>query len=321
MRESQTFQLLAAILGSLTVVTLGALIYDWIVNRARQSEVVHLLDKIGLDAGGADLHRRSVFARWSDLIAKTRWGRRLDAQLRQADLPLKSSQYVVVLFGIGILLFLAIGAIYQLAPLLNLVVTLAVTSLGSKLFLDSRRDHYTEAFSSQMPEVALLVSNSLKAGLSVPQAFGIVAEKMKQPAGVEFGRVSREIRLGLPLDEALQRMVERLPIEELRIMVVTILINRKGGGDLSRALAVMSSAITARHALRGEISALTAEGRFSSVAILVMPFAILAILNLMMPGSVADFFNTPIGWIVVIIFVMAQAVAFVLINRIANVKV
>jgi tight adherence protein B len=319
--DSQTLALLAAVFASLLVLVLFALFANLMSASGERDQAKRLMMELGLDAEALKEYNASFIERWSIRFDKTRQGEQLAARLQQADLRIAPSQFVMALLGTGVGLFLLITAAFQLTPLLTSIITVATVGLGVKFFLDARRDHYRTTLSAQMPEVATLMSNSLKAGLSVPQAFEVVADKMQSPAGSEFRRLAQEIRLGVPLTDALQRMTARLKIEELEIMVTAILIQRKSGGNLTRALAVMSSAITARHRLRNEINTMTAEGRFTSVAILIMPFVTLGILNQMMPGSVTEFLSSPIGWVVGGIFTAAQVLAFILIGRVANVKV
>lgn len=265
--------------------------------------------------------RRSAFLRWGDWFDRTGWGARVAGRVAQADLPLRASQFVVILLGLLILLMLAISAVFQLRLLLNLIMAGIVVAVVAKLYLDARRDHYLTELSAQMPGVAVLISNSLRANLSVPQAFEVVVDKVDRPAKQEFDRVCRELRLGSTLREAMVRMMDRLPSDELHIMLTTIMIQRRAGGNLSRALAVMSEAISARHRLRNEINTLTAEARFTSLAIVIMPVVILAIMNQMMPGSVTDFLSSPIGWVIAGLFAAIQVGAFLLIRRITNVQV
>jgi tight adherence protein B len=165
------------------------------------------------------------------------------------------------------------------------------------------------------------MGNSLRAGLAVLQAFEVVAERMQRPAGREFDRLAREIRLGKGLDEAMLDMFKRLPSEELRMMVTTILIQRVAGGNLAHALSVMSEAITARFKLRDEVRTMTAEARYSGLILVVMPIVVLGILNRLMEGAVGQFLSNPLGWIVGGLFVGVMVLAFTLIGRVSRVQV
>jgi tight adherence protein B len=242
-------------------------------------------------------------------------------QLVRADLNITPSEYLGAVILLAVLLFLAIKLLFGAAFYVNIVIAIIGAYLISKAYLRSRRDHYITSFDAQMPEVALLMSNSLKAGLTVHQSFDVVAEKMEPPAGVEFRRIGQEIKFGVRIDEAMRRMMERLPSEELRMMMTMIMIQRVAGGDLAHALSVMSTAISARFKLKDEIRTMTAEARFSGIIIVILPIFVLAILNRLMEGSVARFLTNPIGWVITSLFVGIMALAFYLINKVSTIEV
>jgi tight adherence protein B len=266
--------------------------------------------------------RRSVLMQVGDVVDRTGWGRRMTWRLVLADLNLAPSEFLALEILLVIVLFAALRLLFfGASPFITVPMAIVGAYLIAEAFLASRRDHYLNAFDAQMAEVALLMSNSLKAGLSVLQAFEVVAGKMERPAGVEFGRISREIGLGLDMDTAMRRTMERLPSDELRLMLTTILIQRLAGGNLAHALSVMSLAIASRFKLKDEVRTMTAEVRFNALILLVLPIAILAIINFMMEGAVGIFLSNPIGLAVFVIFIGIQALSFFLINRIGAIEV
>jgi tight adherence protein B len=277
--------------------------------------------KMGASPEKAKL-RHNVLVRLSDVVVRTGWGQRMTWRLKLADLNLAPSEFLALEVLLAIVLFAALR-LFFFGVSLFIIVPMAIVGayLIAETFLTSRRDHYLNAFDAQMAEVALLMSNSLKAGLSVLQALEVVAGKMERPAGVEFGRLSREIGLGLDMDVAMQRAMESLPSDELRLMLTTILIQRLAGGDLAHALSVMSLAISSHFKMKDEVRAMTAEVRFNALILLVLPVAILAIINFIMEGAVGEFLNYPIGLAVFLIFIGIQALSFYLINRIGTIEV
>lgn len=265
--------------------------------------------------------RRSVLLKLGDWIDGSPRFRKLERQLIQADLRMRPSEYLAILLLVGLAFFSATQIFFGLNPLVGAGAAYGGARLISRSYLGTRRDHYISSFDGQMPEAAILISHSLKAGLSVVQAFQVVAEKMPPPAGTEFARISREIRLGVDLERALKEMLGRLPSEELRMMITTILIQRRAGGNLAEALAVMSNAVVARRRLKQEIRTLTTEARFTGIILIALPLFTLLVINQLLPGSVARFLNNPLGWLVVGVFVGVQVLAFVLVQRIMAIKV
>ena len=288
--------------------------------RSRRSEVASQLDVVTrvADSGGG---KPQILHAWNERIAKSAWGKQMATRLAQADLDMSPSTYAAALLGVWLLIFVASSMFFQPPVFISVLFSSALVWLASRFFLETRRDHYLSQLANQMPDVALLVSNSIKAGLSVVQAFEVASEKMPRPSGTEFGRVVKQLRLGDPFDQAIERMMERLPCEELGLLLKTVAIQRKAGGNLSRALSVMSTAISARHRVRNEISTLTAEARFTGLIIMVLPVITLAMLNQTMEGAVSTFLNDPLGWVITTVFIAVLVAAFVLINRFAHVRV
>jgi tight adherence protein B len=107
----------------------------------------------------------------------------------------------------------------------------------------------------------------------------------------------------------------------LSLLLTTISIQRKAGGNLAAALSVVSTAITGRHRVRNEIATLTAEARYTSLIILALPVVMLALLNQVLPGSVTALLGNPLGWFLIAFFIAVQMVAFIAISRIARVRV
>ena len=277
--------------------------------------------RLAAEAEERELYRRSVFLQFGERLDRTGWGKRTQQRLSQADLPIRPSEYVAALVLLGILVYFVVQMLFELSPVYNVVMTVAAVLIIPRYLLRMRRDHYLTIFNRQMSEIATLISNSLRAGLSITQAFRVVADKMSRPAAVEFSKTDRELRMGVDMEAAMQRMLDRVPSEELRMMITTVSIQRLAGGNLAEALAVMSSTITARRKLREEITAMTAEARYTGVLLVFLPIITLALVNRMMPGSVTRFLGHPIGWLIMIAYIAVQVLAFVLTQRISDVKV
>lgn len=310
---------LVVIAAALTVLTAGlALLYIMAFSQARARFSRRMAE---LSASGESLKPSGDWRHFTTPLERTRWGQKVQEVLRLADLDISPSVFWSArLLLIGVF-YAALGQILGLTVSVNLVASVLGAYLAVRFYLRSRQDHYIATFDAQMPEVALLMSNSLRAGLSVLQAMEVVAERVERPAGREVDRTAREIRLGKSLNDALLGMLERLPSEELRMMVTTILIQRVAGGNLAHALSVMSEAISARFKLRDEVRTMTAEARYSGVILVVIPFVVLGLLNRLMEGAVGAFLGNQIGWVVGGLFVGVLILGFTLINRVSRVQV
>lgn len=287
-----------------------------IAQRSLEQRARRRLQKFGFPEGV-----RSPWQRWGEKV--DRWDRLdfLRLMLRQADLRVRASQFVlgylgtVILIAVGIRLFFVFGVIQLL------IMALILTSVAAYLFLSFRKDAYTKAFSAQMPQVALIMSNSLRAGLSIEQSIEVVADKLPRPAGVEFRWVARALQLGTPLSEALGELVALFPLPELEIIVSTILIQKRAGGNLVRALATMSNAVIARQRVQREVLTLTSEARTTLITVVLLPLLILFVLENMLDHAVSQFFGGPVGWIVGLLYLADVALAVYLVRRITQIEV
>lgn len=184
------------------------------------------------------------------------------------------------------LLFWASGSL-----LIPILVFLLFAPTIPLLFLKFRRSRRRKAFALQLPECLDVVVRSLRAGHPTPVAIALVAREMSYPIGTEFGMVSDEMTYGLPLAEAVTNMMNRVGLEDLRLLVIAISIQATTGGNLSDILANLSKVIRDRAMLRSKIRALSGEGRMSAIVLSVFPFLLAGIISLMAPDyytSVAD---------------------------------
>jgi len=297
-----------------------ALYYGLLYSRERRQFDIRVAE-LGADPETRARVRRSALLQVGDRLDRTRWARKMKPRLEAADLQLMPSEWLAALIALAAVLYLAAQIAFQTPWYVNTAFMLLGLALLPRSFLRSRRNHYLRRFEAQMPEAATLISNSLRAGLSVPQAFGEVADKMEPPAGIEFDRLSREVRLGTPADKAMLTMLERLPSDELRLMFTTIIIQRRAGGNLVHALQVMSEAISARFKLKDEVQTMTAESRFTGLILVVLPLITLVMINRMMPGAVSDFLSAPVGWVIALLFGGFISLAYYLIGRASTIRV
>ena len=114
----------------------------------------------------------------------------------------------------------------------------------------------------------------------------------------------------------------RHPGEEIRILVTSLLVQRRAGGDLIATLSTIANALRARRRVRNEVDTITAEARQTSLIVIVLPFVVLVVLNQISPGMVSNFIGWPPGLLFfLIVYIVPQVIAFLLIRRIGDVKV
>jgi len=173
----------------------------------------------------------------------------------------------------------------------------------------------------QLVDALLLMSNALKAGLSLQQAMELVVREMKPPISDEIGRVVKEIHLGMLTDDALRHVRQRVPLEDMRLAVDSILTLRETGGNLSETFEVISKTIVERKKVQGKIKTLTAQGMAQGVLICMMPPGLILLFSLMDENYMKPMFNTPIGWAMLSVVFLLDAVGLYMMFKLVQVDV
>lgn len=139
------------------------------------------------------------------------------------------------------------------------------------LYVRASRAIRKQRFRAQLVDVLLVLSSSLRAGLSLTQAIEVVALEMSPPASQEFGRVMKAYRVGRPLEEALQRLNERMASEELNLMMTALLVARETGGDVTRLISQVVTTIREKKKLSEQVQTLTMQGKLQAYVMSALP--------------------------------------------------
>jgi tight adherence protein B len=244
---------------------------------------------------------------------------KLAEDLARADLKLKSSEWVLIVAGAGVLLGLLVavrfGSVVAFLPCPVLVYLLSGIVLK---VLQSRR---RTAFDKQLGDTIMLLSNALKAGYSFAQAISTVAKTASPPISEEFNRATREMALGISVDDALNHMVKRNNSEDFDLMVTAVQIHRVVGGNLAEILDTIAHTIRERVRIKGEIRTLTAQARASGWIITVLPVALAGILTVISPDYFTPMFHEQLGIIMLVLAGFSMAVGFAVIQKIVKIEV
>ena len=174
---------------------------------------------------------------------------------------------------------------------------------------------------AQLPDVARMLSNGASAGLSMPQAVRMASRELADPGGAELRRVVDEMRLGQSIDDALEALRARLPSREVAVLLTTIVIQQRAGGDTVRALGELASTLDARKDLRREITTLLSGVVFTSYVVAGIGGATILLINAISPGVTRAMTSDPIGIAGLIVAAILWTIAFVLIRRTTRVDV
>jgi len=191
--------------------------------------------------------------------------------LEQAGSALRPGEFVIIVVAVT-LAALTVGAI-TMGFTMGLMIAVAAV-VGSRLWLVRRISQVRAAFADQLGTTLQLLASNLRVGHGLLQGVDALARESEQPTAQEFQRVVGEVRLGRDVGEALGAMAERLGNEDFRWVVQAIEIHREVGGDLGEVLDNVGSTIRDRTRLKGQIHALSADGRISAGVMMALPFCV-----------------------------------------------
>lgn len=261
----------------------------------------------------------------TDKLNEVNWGAWLAAPAAYLDRLLEQAN--VRIKPVTLLAACCAAALFGLAAMVALPLPLFLRPCGIVLglvplvwvYLARRRR--LRAFEAQLPEALGMLARAMRAGHSLPTALHMVGEEMPAPVGEEFLRVYEAQNLGVPIEEAIAEMGQRVPLVDVQFLVTAISIQRKTGGDLCEILDKLGYVIRERFKLYGQVRALTAEGRLSGWVLNALPFVVFCALMFLNPDYVLLLFRDPLGRKMVTIAGIMQVVGAIAIRKIVNIKV
>jgi tight adherence protein B len=243
----------------------------------------------------------------------------LQKLIMQAEANITPSTFLLISIVLGLLGFTASwlgGVKIYFAPLLGILLAMVPFA-----WLLHKRSSRLKVFAGQLPEALELVARALRAGHSLAAGLHVVAEEMPSPIANEFNRVYEEQNLGIPIDEALKAMCERVPNLDLRFFVTSVCIQRMTGGDLAEILDKIGYVIRERFRILGQVKALTAEGRLSGVILMALPFLLFLIMLHIKYDYVEKLWTHPLGIKMSVTALIMQLFGALVIRKIVNIKV
>ena len=181
-------------------------------------------------------------------------------------------------------------------------------------YLDSRR---RARFNEQLPEAIATMTNALRAGFSMSQAFDSVVEQGEKPMSEEFAILQQQIKIGMPFEDALESMSRRVGSDDLTLVTTAILISRRSGGNVTEIFDRIAETIRGRRKVRS----LTAQGRMQGAVVSLMPFVLALIMTILRPGMMLPFLCSATGVLAVVATCALIAVGWLMIRRIVKIDV
>jgi tight adherence protein B len=239
--------------------------------------------------------------------------------IRQAGLKRRVGEVLLYIPLLALVAFLA--ATLFGVPMIARIIVAVVAGLIPLLVVAQIRRRRTNQFREQLPDALDLVRSALQAGHGLLSAFNVVAETFPDPISQELRWVAEEVRLGLPLRDALYHLVARIDDNNLPILVVGILVAQDVGGNLAEVIENITYTIRERFKLLRELQVLTAQGRLSASVLTGLPFALGAFFWLWNPKYFNPMIATTTGrWMLLYAFT-SIVIGHFIIRRIIRIQV
>ncbi|MFG2807411.1 type II secretion system F family protein [Streptomyces sp. DT199] len=299
----------------LTCVLVVVGLHSYATGKAQRQALVDRLAATGqAPAGGRRRNFRGIDRR----LRRTKLGKKLELRLAATGLDITPGEFFVYMLATVASLWLIGQA--ALAPFFGPLAGLLGIGVAVQ-FLNWQRQKRIEKFINQLPEMARILANATQAGLALRTAIGMAAEEMEAPAGEELGKVSAQLAVGASMDDALGEMADRLPSRELVVLVTTLVLSNRAGGQVVSALRNLTETLEERKETRREVRTQLSQVTMTSYAVPVLGVGSLFLMNGVKDGALDRMTGSPFGQAAVIIAFALYAVGFVLIRRLSRIDV
>ncbi len=237
----------------------------------------------------------------------------------QADIALTPSLFLAISGG------LAGGGAFFAWLLTSSTITTAIALIGMGLmpfgYVAFKRKRRLKKFAAQLPDALELIARALRAGHSLGAGMNMVGTEMPAPIGPEFHQAFEEQNLGVPLEDSLTNLTERVPNLDLKFFATAVILQRQTGGDLAEILDKIGNLIRERFKIWGQVQALTGEGRLSGIVLLGLPPFLFLAVYYINPTYCMVLFEDPMGKQMLAFAVFLQILGALVIRKIVNIKV
>jgi tight adherence protein B len=309
---------LAVALGTIAI----ALLFEFLQERLRARTVVKQLHEFSEKAFSAEtgsLVRQGTETSWLEgQFARLPRFRDLGRVLRESGTNWSFQSFVVVSLGLGMAFALGLATFSR--SIFGALVGFPLGALIPYFILRFKAGRRMGKIEEQLPDAIDLMGRAMRAGHPLSSGFKMVADEAPEPIASEFRQVFEEQRFGLPFDDSLLALGERIRVSDIRILVTAILIHRQVGGNLAEVLDNIAALVRERFKLRRQLRVITAQGRLSGYVLALMPFALgLAIFTLnreyMMP-----IFEQEIGRFMLVGALIFQVLGYMWIRKILDIE-
>jgi tight adherence protein B len=299
-----------------------ALLMEWGRERFRARHVVQQLREFSEQAFSAetrDLVRQSAAASWLEQAsARLPKVRDLGRVLREAGSAWTLESFL--LFCIGLAVALGVGLALFSGSLIGGLVGAVLGGSLPYVVVRFRATQRSRRLEEQLPDAIDLMGRAMRAGHPLSAGFKMVADEASEPMASEFRQVFEEQRFGLPLDDSLLGLGERIKLSDMRILVTAILIHRQVGGNLAEVLDNIAALVRERFKLRRQLRVITAQGRMSGYVLALLPIVLGATIFTLNRAYMMPIFEAQLGRYMLAGALVFQILGYLWIRKILDIE-
>ncbi|PWT93963.1 MAG: hypothetical protein C5B55_03520 [Blastocatellia bacterium] len=244
---------------------------------------------------------------------------RLKQMIDQADSHITVSRLVLFSLTAGVMAFLAVSMVstsYLMMTLFGLIALVLPI-----MHINIKRKKRMKRFLQLLPDALDLMSRGLSAGHAFTEALQMVATEMPEPISMEFRKTYEEQNLGLSLKLALENLVQRMPLLDLRMCVTAVMIQRETGGNLSELLEKVAYTIRERFRIMEDLKTMTLSSRWSAWLLCALPIFLAVYVTFMNPGYMDVMWRDPRGHKLIALAVIMQTLGMLMVRKIMNIRI
>lgn len=229
--------------------------------------------------------------------------------------------------GSFLMMTIGFGLAFGLAALIvstNLVIPVLAAASGASIpyfYVKRRKTKRMEAFEEQFPEAIDLLGRSIRAGHAFTTGLKVVADESPDPIGAEFRQIFEEQKFGLPLEDSLLGLADRVALVDVRILVTAILIQREVGGNLAEILDKIAYTIRERFMIQRQVRVYTAQGRLTGYLLAGLPILVGFLIYVLNREYMGVLYTEPMGRMMLLAAAIMQVIGFLIIRRIINIEI
>lgn len=182
------------------------------------------------------------------------------------------------------------------------------------------RKKRVEKFQNQLGETLLILSNTIRAGLTFERALLTIAEGLPVPISEELLRTGGEIQVGASIETAMDDLAERMQNEDLKLVTSAVLIQKRVGGNLADILEIISGTVKDRIEIKRKIKTLTAQGRVSAQVVGILPLGLIGIISMSTPSYMVPLFTTSLGITLLVIAAVLEVIGFFIMMKMTDIN-